>query len=115
MHAVAFGDAIAFEVSILLGKRAAWAVLYAFVAICAAAQVPSAQMHGQVNDEDGKPVDAVGDPTCRQLRALPCSLFSDATGHFEISGDSCGARPSSASASPASFKLPNILSIFPRA
>jgi hypothetical protein len=67
----------------LLGKRVAWAGLCAIVAVCAAAQAPATLVRGQVNDEDGKPVDGV-EIQLAPVSGAPFVAYSDATGHFEM-------------------------------
>jgi hypothetical protein len=51
--------------------------------VCAAAQAPTSQVRGQVNDEDGKPVDGV-EIQLASTSGPPFVAYSDATGHFEI-------------------------------
>jgi hypothetical protein len=59
------------------------------LAVSAAAQAPASQLHGRVEDEDGKPVDGA------EIQLSPASgallvAYSDATGHFEIGAVSAG-------------------------
>jgi hypothetical protein len=73
----------------LRGKLAAWTLLSALVAVSGAAQAPALQLHGQVEDEDGKPVDGA------EIQLAPASgallvAYSDATGHFEIAAVPAG-------------------------
>jgi len=81
--------AIALEGFSLRKRLAAWAMLCAFAAACAAAQTPAPSIRGQVNDEDGKPVGGV-DVRVSPATGATLAAHTDPTGRFEIDGVPAG-------------------------